>query len=408
MRRHHGTPRRDPTGIAAPDGEPFPSDSAPPPSHFPTAPFDRCVQRRVAWKSENAVRTHRQRCRGERRNTIATDREGNRWCTYDGFVEQTGYSREEALGRNCRFLQRDDRDQSALDELRNDSSEEPSIVELRNYRKDGEQFWNRLSVLPSTTMSARGDYVGIQHDVSDEKTRELRIRALHGTTRELLDADDKDEAVAKALDTQSEELDFQLAGVYLREGDELVHAGTVGATPDATPRRIDRGRTPLSDAIESGESMMIEDYGSLWGDIERGDVSKGLYIPVGEQGVFVVGAADSTRLDESEQRLVEVLAGNFASVLDTLVRQDELFEERERFQLLTESIEEYAFLVVDDDGTIQTWNSGAETLFGYDADTAVGMSWGSSIARLLNRGFPIGCSNQRMAAKQPRRLTGPR
>ncbi|TQR21922.1 hypothetical protein C9J85_18930 [Haloferax sp. wsp5] len=85
---------------------------------------------------------------------------------------------------------------------------------------------------------------------------------------------------------------------------------------------------------------------------------------------------DSTRLDESEQRLVEVLAGNFASVLDTLVRQDELFEERERFQLLTESIEEYAFLVVDDDGTIQTWNSGAETLFGYDADTAVGMSMG--------------------------------
>ncbi|AAV48366.1 putative 22-domain light- and oxygen-sensing histidine kinase [Haloarcula marismortui ATCC 43049] len=369
--------------LATPDGETVPIEISAAAVSLPDGPVLFGVFRDVSDREERKRELELKERAMDEANVGITisdpDREGNPLVyVNDGFVDQTGYSREEALGRNCRFLQRDDRDQSALDELRKAiASEEPSIVELRNYRKDGEQFWNRLSVTPIyDDVGTLANYIGIQQDVSDEKTREQRIRALHGTTRELLEADDKDEAVAKALDTLSEELDFQLAGVYLREGDELVHAGTVGATPDATPNRIERGRTPLWDAIESGESMMIEDYGSLWGDIERGDVSKGLYIPVGEQGVFVVGAADSTRLDESEQRLVEVLAGNFASVLDTLVRQDELFEERERFQLLTESIEEYAFLVVDDDGTIQTWNSGAETLFGYDADTAVGMSMG--------------------------------
>jgi len=33
----------------------------------------------------------------------------------DGFVEQTGYSREEVVGRNCRFLQNDDKDQLRTD-----------------------------------------------------------------------------------------------------------------------------------------------------------------------------------------------------------------------------------------------------------------------------------------------------
>ena len=61
-------------------------------------------------------------------------------------------------------------------------------------------------------------------------------------------------------------------------------------------------------------------------------------------------------------------------VTDEVNREQELLEERERFRLLTESVDEYAFLTVDEGGTVQTWNPGAASLFGYDADTAIGMS----------------------------------
>lgn len=144
----------------------------------------------------------------------------------DGFVEQTGYSRHDVLGRNCRFLQGDDRDQAELDNLREAiAAEEPITVELRNYRKDGEQFWNRLSVTPVyDEADDLINYIGIQQDVTEQKEQERELRA-----------------------------------------------------------------------------------------------------------------------------------------------------EQERFELLTESVEEYAFIVVDEGGDIQTWNEGAMDLFEYGAETALGM-----------------------------------
>ena len=61
-------------------------------------------------------------------------------------------------------------------------------------------------------------------------------------------------------------------------------------------------------------------------------------------------------------------------VTEEVRRERELVEEREQFRLLTESVDEYAFLIVGDDGTVQTWNGGAGGLFAYDAETAIGMS----------------------------------
>src|SRR5215210_3605823 len=63
------------------------------------------------------------------------------------FERTTGYSMEEAIGRNCRFLQGEDRDQPSLDELRAAIRERRGCrVVLRNYRKDGSPFWNELYV----------------------------------------------------------------------------------------------------------------------------------------------------------------------------------------------------------------------------------------------------------------------
>jgi len=94
------------------------------------------------------------------------------------FEQLTGYSREEVMGLNCRFLQRDDRDQSGLDVLRSAlKAQEPCAVTLRNYRKDGSLFWNELYVSP--VFDGEGyltHFVGIQTDITKRKQAEKALR----------------------------------------------------------------------------------------------------------------------------------------------------------------------------------------------------------------------------------------
>ncbi len=294
----------------------------------------------------------------------------------DGFVEQTGYDREEALGRNYRFLEADERDQSVVDDLRNAiAAEEPTTVELRNYRKDGEQFWNRVSMTPVHDDS--GDPVnaiGIQQEVTEEKTREKRLQALLGTTRELLEADGLEEVATETVETLTTEFEFHQAAFYRREGDEIVRTAASGASTAQPPGRIERGRTPLWDAIERGKPIHHDDFVGISDGVDRGDVAAGAYFPVGDHGTIVVGAKRPDRLGESQRQLVGVLTENLQSVLDNIQQRRELINEQKRFRMLSESVEEYAFLTIDEDGDIQTWNGGAKNLFGYEADAAVGMS----------------------------------
>jgi PAS domain S-box-containing protein len=89
------------------------------------------------------------------------------------FERTTGYAAQEVLGRNCRFLQREDRAQPALGELKAALCEgRHCTVVLRNYRKDGTLFWNELSIYPVRDEVGRmTNFVGVQNDVTE------RIRA---------------------------------------------------------------------------------------------------------------------------------------------------------------------------------------------------------------------------------------
>ncbi|MET0706675.1 MAG: EAL domain-containing protein, partial [Tardiphaga sp.] len=91
------------------------------------------------------------------------------------------FSRNEAIGRNCRYLQGSDRLQpeiaimrEAIDELK------PIAVTLRNYRKDGRPFWNSIRLLPLPASGNMTYIVGFIKDVTDLYLSAERIdRAEH-------------------------------------------------------------------------------------------------------------------------------------------------------------------------------------------------------------------------------------
>jgi len=110
------------------------------------------------------------------------------------FERTTGYASEEVLGRNCRFLQDEDRDQPALGELRTAVREgRHCTVVLRNYRKDGTLFWNELSIYPVRDEEGRmTSFVGVQNDITeriraDEILSEIRRAERRRIARDLHD-----------------------------------------------------------------------------------------------------------------------------------------------------------------------------------------------------------------------------
>ena len=98
----------------------------------------------------------------------------------DAFETLTGYSRDEILYQDCRFLQAGDRDQHGLQLIREAiASGQPTRQVLRNYRKDGTHFWNELSVTPVFNESDQLTYfIGVQKDVTQQVKAEQRVAQL--------------------------------------------------------------------------------------------------------------------------------------------------------------------------------------------------------------------------------------
>jgi diguanylate cyclase (GGDEF)-like protein/PAS domain S-box-containing protein len=85
------------------------------------------------------------------------------------FKRITGFDPSEIVGRDCRFLQRDDLDQEGLNAIRAGlgANSEVSAV-LRNYRKDGALFWNQLFIAPVPDATGRTTHhIGVINDVTD-------------------------------------------------------------------------------------------------------------------------------------------------------------------------------------------------------------------------------------------------
>nr|AML78035.1 putative LOV domain-containing protein [Cathaya argyrophylla] len=87
----------------------------------------------------------------------------------DSFLELTEYSREEILGKNCRFLQGPETDRDTVQQIRDAIRDQREItVQLINYTKSGKKFWNLFHLQPMHDQKGELQYfIGVQLDGSE-------------------------------------------------------------------------------------------------------------------------------------------------------------------------------------------------------------------------------------------------
>lgn len=169
------------------------------------------------------------------------------------FEELTGYEESEAIGRNCRFLQGAATDPETRAELREAIDDDrPVSVDVMNYRRNGERFWNKVDVAPVRDgEGAVTAYVGFQADITERKIREERFEVLLRVLRhnfrnkinvidgylDILREDFDDEHPPEALERMERAVEGLISLTETaRRNETILH----GAATKSRPVRLDR------------------------------------------------------------------------------------------------------------------------------------------------------------------------
>jgi len=260
------------------------------------------------------------------------------------FEEMTGYTADESLGRNCRFLQGERTDEDAVAEIAAAvDAEEPVSVELLNYRRDGTPFWNRLDVAPIDDESGEVVYyVGFQTDVSERKRAEREAERERANLEHLVERiqgllRDVTNSIVRAESRREMEREVcrRLAavdgyvGAWIGQPDlsreRLVSRTSAGETAAALGEltvRLD-GDDPAARAAADG-SIQVGDPSddpvhAAWSDAGSATPSAVASVPLeyGESlyGALNVYAADADAFDERESVVLEALGRAIAAAI---------------------------------------------------------------------------------------------
>ena len=158
------------------------------------------------------------------------------------FERMTGYTVEESVGHNCRFLQGPGTDPAAVDELRLGLRERrQTTVTLLNYRKDGTAFWNEVAISP--VLDGSGElthFVGVQSDVTARVLAEHERERLYLAEQQARAEAEAASVAAEAARAEAEETQHRLG--LLAEATTLL---TTSLDVETTLRRLTALMVPI-------------------------------------------------------------------------------------------------------------------------------------------------------------------
>ena len=275
-------------------------------------------------------------------------------------------------------------DQSKADEAfrRAVQEGEPYDIEACLITEEGEKRWVRSRGEPQRGEDGEVARVrGAIQDITGRKQREQaledkkeKIKELYGATEHLLTASTLDEVGDRIHDLLTRAFDAPIVGVSLVEDGEIVPKWVSVRedleVPPIQPRDVQGGAAGAR-ALRSGETVAVEDLSGLENEIDYGDTRSAVCVPVGEELVVYLGWAEAGAFEEFGLRLLDILAGHAAVVLDRLDQIEALRRSEGRFRRLFQEAP-IGIARVDLNGHLTETNPAFRSLLGLGAEDLQG------------------------------------
>lgn len=238
----------------------------------------------------------------------------------DAFTRLTGYTREEVLGRNCRFLQGAATNIDDVTRVRTAIARQEAIeIDLLNYRKDGTSFWNRLLISPVFNDAGELAYFfASQFDVSPDRNRMAELQLSQGELETEVERRMLDVTAAEArlrfilqaagmgvwtLDVKTKRLvaNGRFKSIFGRETGETLSYASMLEAFDAEHQAI--WERAVFEATETGEEIVVEcrlrtaSHETRWVEL-RGQISQDL---LDEASIMSGVCLDITARREAEE-----------------------------------------------------------------------------------------------------------
>lgn len=258
--------------------------------------------------------------------------------TVNSAVESiTGYERSELVGEPATVLT----DESTIDEAARLSeqllADQRDVATLTTELRTASGEVVPVETRFSTYIDADGSYkqVGVVRDISNRRQFEQTLATLHGSTRDLLEAQTIDEVSRLVVSSAADTLDVEGAALYRfdQAANQLVPdaaSGSLGTVEDTAA--VHAGDSPLWQAFVDDERRTIgvdDSVPGTEGSALDGSEAVGICFPLGSYGVFYV-LAGADRQCEDVIDVMEVIAANTEAALARVDREQALRDQEEK------------------------------------------------------------------------------
>ena len=324
---------------------------------------------------------------------VEVDQDGRILRVNQRLCQLTGFSAPELLGRTI-FQETlpEDVDQDREQFCRQLSGEvDRYTIEKRIYCKNGGYIW--ASVTSSSVRDARGKFlfaVRVQHDITDRKRAEQALArrmeeqaALFAFSERLQRCTKANQVHEAALDAITRALGCARASILLFDSTGVMRFAAWRGLSNQYRRAVE-GHSPWAKDERDPKPVCINDIAQaelpydLKVTITREEIGAAVFIPLIDDGSltgkFMAYHGQPHEFSVPEIEVALTIARLLSFSLSRLVGEEARRSAEKDARQLAAIVQSSGDAIVSKnlDGIIQTWNSGAERLFGYREEEAVG------------------------------------